>query len=250
MTAHRLHQPFAELHAAQARLAAGARTVGTRRRAAPAIDQSKAALLVAALSGGGSSNTAMVELLGSHSNPSLLSRIRKLRAGQSVERVSDRPAPPRQRQVRLGPEVVTECGGRDDQRTRGTVSDQPYHRDRPSAAGGHRDSLQPAGGPSGRSQAPLRPGLVTGQTRRPLRRHRQHRAQRLQAGRSRHPAGRDESVVTQRARSSNTRPFQQPLDSTPFETTVHEKGGIPWNQSSNPSVGPTRSRPGEAIAGR
>ena len=55
-----MREPFAELHAAQASVAVDGRPIGKRRRPEAAIDQTEADLLVAALSGGGSSKTAMV----------------------------------------------------------------------------------------------------------------------------------------------------------------------------------------------
>ena len=60
VTDHVLREPFAELHEAQERLPVGHSSVGRRPRAERAVDQTKADLLVAALSSGGSSKTAMV----------------------------------------------------------------------------------------------------------------------------------------------------------------------------------------------
>ncbi len=59
-----LREPFQELLEAQARISGGHLGVGKRRRGEDAQSQTKADLLVAALSGGGSSKTAMVELMG------------------------------------------------------------------------------------------------------------------------------------------------------------------------------------------
>ena len=64
VTDHVLREPFAELHEAQARLPIGQSSAGRRPRAARDVDQSKADLLVTALSSQGSSKTAMVEVMG------------------------------------------------------------------------------------------------------------------------------------------------------------------------------------------
>lgn len=53
----------------------------------------------------------MVEVMGSYSNPSVVSRLRRLLAGQDTDRVSDRSATivsrkRKQAQVRLGPDGV------------------------------------------------------------------------------------------------------------------------------------------------
>jgi site-specific DNA recombinase len=64
VTDHVLREPFAELHEAQARLPVGHDSVGKRPRAETAVDQTKADLLVTALSSHGSSKTAMVEVMG------------------------------------------------------------------------------------------------------------------------------------------------------------------------------------------
>ena len=57
---HVMREPFAEMHEAQASVDLNGRPIGKRRRPENAIDQTEADLLVAALSGGGSSKTAMV----------------------------------------------------------------------------------------------------------------------------------------------------------------------------------------------
>ena len=64
VTDHVLREPFAELHEAQIRITIDKHGVGKRRRTEPAIDQTKADLLVTALSVGGSSKAAMVEVSG------------------------------------------------------------------------------------------------------------------------------------------------------------------------------------------
>ena len=60
VTDHVMREPFAEIHAAQGIVDVDGRPIGRRRRPEAAIDQTEADLLVAALSGGGSSKTAMV----------------------------------------------------------------------------------------------------------------------------------------------------------------------------------------------
>jgi site-specific DNA recombinase len=60
VTDHVMREPFAQMHTAQASIAIDGQPIGRRRRPEPAIDQTEADLLVAALSGGGSSKTAMV----------------------------------------------------------------------------------------------------------------------------------------------------------------------------------------------
>ncbi len=76
-----LREPFAELREAEIKIAIESPGVGKRRRVEPAIDQTKADLLAAALSGGGSSKTAMVGVPGFEPGASAS---RTLRANQAA----------------------------------------------------------------------------------------------------------------------------------------------------------------------
>jgi site-specific DNA recombinase len=64
VTDHCLNEPFAELHEAQTRMTGKKLALDPRRRANSVVGHTKADLLVTALSGGGSSKTAMVEVMG------------------------------------------------------------------------------------------------------------------------------------------------------------------------------------------
>jgi hypothetical protein len=82
VTDHVMREPFAEMHAAQASVDLDGRPIGKRRRPEEAaIDQTEADLLVAALSGRGSSKTAMVGVPGFEPGTSAS---RTLRANQAA----------------------------------------------------------------------------------------------------------------------------------------------------------------------
>ena len=81
VTDHVIREPFAEMHTAQASFDVDGQRIGKRRRPEAAIDQTEADLLVAALSGGGSSKTAMVGVPGFEPGTSAS---RTLRANQAA----------------------------------------------------------------------------------------------------------------------------------------------------------------------